>query len=32
MKNELKELYKDLYSGLIYDVMKFDLEMDNCYS
>ena len=29
MKNELKELYKDLYSGLIYDVMKFDLEMDN---
>ena len=29
MKSELKELYKDLYSGLIYDVMKFDLEMDN---
>ena len=29
MKNELKELYKDLYSALIYDVMKFDLEMDN---
>ena len=29
MEQKLKELYKPLYCGLIYDVMKFDLKMDN---
>jgi len=29
MNKELKKLYANLYSGLIYDIMKFDLEMDN---
>ena len=29
MEQKLKELYKPLYCGLIYDVMKFDLNMDN---
>lgn len=29
MEQNLKELYKPLYCGLIYDVMKFDLKLDN---